>query len=105
MLGSGLQSAGDQDPIFPRRARTVIQRIKRRLPSASLLLRNVPALLLVLSACASQPGPGQVAINSTPPPGKSPIAFQNDQVICTRIANGDPAVFVSCMQQRGNLER
>lgn len=105
MLDSGLQSAGDQDPIFPRRPRTVIQQVKRRLPSASLLLRNVPALLLVLSACASQPGPGQVAISSTPPPGKSPVAFQNDKVICTRIANGNAAVFVNCMQRRGNIEQ
>jgi len=102
MSDAGVRSAGCH-PVHAR-AWKILNWIKQRCLDVPAPLRNVSALVLALGACAPQPGPGQVAINSAAPPWKSPAVFQNDNAICTSLANGNPTVFVDCMRQRGNRE-
>ena len=68
---------------------------------SSMLVSGATGLLFTLSSCGPIPGPGQVATNVIPPPGKSPIAQQYENAACTSTANGVLQVYVRCMEQRG----
>lgn len=102
MSDSGFRRAIDRRPPWPARDQPIVRQLKKRGLGVLVILRHLWGIAFALTACV--PGPGQVTINSSAPPWKSPLAFQIDNAFCKRVAIGDPRVFINCMQQRGNRE-
>lgn len=87
MDSASRHAAGRTSPLT-RRVRSLVARTRHSSASASLL-RNISAVLILLTACSCQPG--QNAASSA--------ATEGDKAYCAQAAHGNSKIFANCLRQ------